>query len=208
MDYSSADSGLGDLPAPVLGGNRATKWFGLTLFPYDAAFRDVVQALAAKHFPGALAEDVERRVSAYRAGFFVIATARERRAAAPIGFTAFLPLSEFGVRLIEFELFDGGDLSDDALAPDFARASALYWWATVAEGPAFHALPLVELALSRPPFAGKDVYSTAGTPRGLNAMLRLGFAPYGARNRGAVGGVLARTVSSRGAAPNFERPYA
>ncbi|MBY0422737.1 MAG: hypothetical protein K2Q06_10575 [Parvularculaceae bacterium] len=208
METFSADSEVGERMEPALGGRRATKWFGLTLFPYDDAFRDAVAALAAAHFPGALAEEVAARVRAYRMGFFVIATARQRRFPEPIGFTAFLPLSEFGVRLIEFDLFDGADLSDDALAPDFAKAAALYWWATVAEGPAFHALPLVELALSRPPFVGKDIYSTAGTPRGLNAMLRLGFAPYGARNRGVVGGVLARPALARGAAPHGEGAYA
>lgn len=178
--------------SPVhLGKSRHSKWFGITLLRYEDAFRDDLLRLYAPHFAESSSpHQIEPTVRRYRAGIFAIAKTAHDRTYDVIGFTSFLPLSEYGRQLIEFGLFDGADIDPDALAGDFSTASALYWWATVAEGQAFRALPLVELALSQAPLAGKDIFATAGTPRGLNAMTRLGFSPL--QGEAKVGSIVIR----------------
>lgn len=183
-------------PAMVASNTRNHfKWFGLTLLPYDEAFREEFLSLYIPHF--AYAGDavrLEPLVGKYRAGILAIVRARPGAPSEIIGFSAFLPLTDYGVRLIEFDLFNGADLQPEALAENFRDAAALYWWATVAEGLAFRALPLVDLALAQPPLWNKPVYATAGSPRGLNAMLRLGFSPLAGAP--GVGSIVVRGIQS------------
>ncbi len=56
-------------------------------------------------------------------------------------------------------------------------------------------VPLVELALSQWPLSHKDIFATAGTPRGLNAMRRLGFAPVHRIGEAFVGDLVVRRFS-------------
>jgi len=192
--------GVGERAHPVrpFAGRRHAKWAGLTLMPYSDEMRGALRALCQPYFPVGEGTRVESLARRFRPGVFAIARAAPDGSSAVIGFTAFLPLSAFGARLIEFGLFDGADPQEEALAPGFRAAAALYWWATVAEGAAFRALPLVELALSAPPFAGKDIFAAAGTARGLSAMLRLGFAPVEAGETPSAGVMLARRFGARG----------
>lgn len=189
-------------PARPFAPRRAVKWFGLTLIPYAGEMQGALSALCQPYFPVGKGTRVESLALRFRKGVFAIARAAPDGSSDLIGFTAFLPLSSYGVRLIEFGLFDGADPEDAALASGFRAAAALYWWATVAEGPAFRALPLVEFALSAPPFSGKDIFAAAGTARGLSAMIRLGFAPIEAGETLAPGAMLARRFGARGEGPH------
>lgn len=198
MDALSDSTEQGGV-SPVFAEKHPLKWFGISLVPYREEFRGDLIALYSPHFgANGEPEKLEPIVKKHSAGIFAITRLAAARRFDVIGFTAFLPLSAYGVRLIEFGLFDGADIHRDALADGFRAAGALYWWATVAEGAAFRALPLIELALSQPPYAGKDIFATAGTARGLNAMRRLGFSPLRAGETEQVGSLVARRLASSG----------
>ena len=153
-------------------------WCGLTLIPINGSMiQKTMQLLQNSIFKEGISKQILILAEKYKQGIFSILDVRCYHTRRLKGCYAFLPLSEYGVRLIETDNFDGSQIEPDALAADFNQAKALYWWVAVSKKGAHPALALMESLLNRQPFLGKPVFARAFTDKGLKAMLRTGFEP-------------------------------
>ena len=152
------------------------KWFGLTLVPFSMRYADQLTKLATTHlFHEGVKQQSSTIALAYPEGIFLVRDCNSNIQDEIIGCHAFLPLSQYGLQLIEFGLFDGADIESDALASNFKDAIAIYWWTSIAPGKALKSVTLVNLILERDDYSGKPIFAKAATQRGLLAMKGLGF---------------------------------
>ncbi len=152
------------------------KWYGLTLVPFQISYAASLRHLAETHlFQDGVQMNSTKFVLAHPEGIFLVLDCTSENQSDVIGCHAFLPLSQYGLRLIEFDMFDGSDIEDDAIAKNFQEAVALYWWTSIAPGKAIKSVTLVNLLLERDDFANKPIFAKAATQRGLLSMRGLGF---------------------------------
>jgi len=152
------------------------KWYGLTLIPFRMQHAAKLRKLAETHlFVDGIHMNSTKFVLAHSDGIFLVVDGVSDERDDIIGCHAFLPLSQYGLRLIEFDMFDGSDIEDDAIAKNFQEAVALYWWTSIAPGRAVKSVSLVNLVLERDDFSDKPIFAKAATKRGLLSMRGLGF---------------------------------
>lgn len=161
-----------------LRGSHQLPWHSYALEPAKVTQEGQIQKIINQYFdPTDLNPDMLDLAYKYRRGMLCITTTERSHGHNVVGLHAFLPLSDFGVRQIEYNVFDGQNIASDSLATDFENAVALYWWISAVKPSAKSALPLVELELNRAPFYSKAIYAHAVTKVGKDALHRYGFEP-------------------------------
>lgn len=158
---------------------RRLRWHGLSVAPLEDRQEEQLNALLKNNlFDRDMPHSVKQLAKEYRDGILCVLDSSLKPSENLIGCVAFLPLSQYGVRVVETDNLDGGSLDEEVLAMDFKLGQALYLWAAVATGRAMQALPLIEYYVNSTALAKKRVFSRASTQAGLQSLLRLGFQPF------------------------------
>ncbi|MEL6379618.1 MAG: hypothetical protein AAFQ29_07595 [Pseudomonadota bacterium] len=158
--------------------SKELSWHSYSLEPAVPAHAPQIQRILERYFNAdELNSSALELSSMFSDGMFSVRTTARSHGNNVVGFHAFLPLSDSGRDDVVAGTFDGTTISADQLAPSFEGAVSLYWWMSAIKPSGNMALPLLEIALNRAPFAGKVLYVKPTTQAGHRASIRAGFSP-------------------------------
>ncbi|MGB8365448.1 MAG: GNAT family N-acetyltransferase [Rhizomicrobium sp.] len=135
---------------------------------------------ASHKIQGICHPSVVQRVMAHNPhAVWAIARRRKNIAGEPQaeGFVAILPLNREGLRKLAENTLDTGNPDVAFLAKPGERPAGIYVWATFAPGTLVGGVALVFEEMSKPPFAGVDMFTRVTTADGLRFSETTGWAP-------------------------------